>query len=133
MIKSQHWVSALYFFCLANSKCNVENIHISSLTFKSIIDINATEDSPGCEPVCTICIKPFHNGLLGFKSQEQLQKSEIVLSSSQNKCFSIWYLIGECLFIVQWIFSLFFQFQLKSPWTQSSLGQWYLSLPRALL
>ena len=80
LILGQHCI----FFAWPTIKCIVENIHISSLAFKSIIGINAPEDSPGCEPVCTTCIKPFHNGLLGFKSQVQLQKSEIVL---QNKCF----------------------------------------------
>ena len=84
------------FFAWLTRKCIAENIHVSSLAFKSIIGINATEDSPGCEPVFTICIKPFYNGILGFKSEAQLQKSEIVLSSSQNECFRFWYLIGEC-------------------------------------
>ena len=76
-------------------KCIVENIHVSSLALKSLIGINTTKDSPGCEPVYTISIKQFHNGILGFKSQVQLQKSETVLSSSQNKCFRCWYLIGD--------------------------------------
>lgn len=62
------WVSVVLFSLISNIMHFFENINVSLLAFKSIININITDDSPGWDPMCTICMKQFHLGHLGFRN-----------------------------------------------------------------
>lgn len=62
------WVSVVLFSLISNKMHFFENINVSLLAFKPIININITDDSPVWDPMCTICMKQFQLGHLGFRN-----------------------------------------------------------------
>ena len=56
------WVSVVLFSLISNKMHFFENINVSLLAFKPIININITDDSPVWDPMCTMCMN------LGFRN-----------------------------------------------------------------